>query len=618
MKGIMRFRLSGISLKAQLIFSFLAVTFLVLSVSSYYIYGTTLEIQRNRTKEMSFAQFRQIETNIQSLMREVDKLSKTFLLDGWRNTSNEQTSDVQTFLQEDLLENAEFVPLAMDITNLIVKYVSTYEYLDSIYIFAENGMVIGGSIAQNQSTTVLGKEYPFYSTQLYETVKENYPIPIWIGGLTSGDFMRNKPIEPTLDVKLVSLIRGITPIGFTQMNAEMAVNVKESYLNSMYSRLASIPNGSINIVNLNGQVISSTLQDSIGDAYLFNDQIPTNSQFGSFTANREDESQQVIYYRMSESGWILVEEVPTELYMDNISDIQRFIFGIFVVSIVMIIAFSTLWTNRIMKSFQQLIKGMRHIGRGNIGMMLPKASNQEMSLLIEQFNSMSNGILELITKNEEAEKEKRQLEIEALQSQINPHFLFNTLNTVKWMAAVADAPNIMECMTNLGNMLRPIYYHPSLLWSIEEEIDFVKNYVNIMNYRFGEEISFHFDVSEACIDCQTLRFIIQPLVENALIYGKLKKGIVRVSVLESEGDIILTVEDTKGGMSQEKMEEIRCMLRLQTTDPHTIKGIGLYNVNKRILLNFGDQYGISLRSEEGIGTQVSIRIPKIIGSVQKT
>jgi len=251
-------------------------------------------------------------------------------------------------------------------------------------------------------------------------------------------------------------------------------------------------------------------------------------------------------------------------------------------------------------------------------MMLPKASNQEMSLLIEQFNSMSNGILELITKNEEAEKEKRQLEIEALQSQINPHFLFNTLNTVKWMAAVADAPNIMECMTNLGNMLRPIYYHPSLLWSIEEEIDFVKNYVNIMNYRFGEEISFHFDVSEACIDCQTLRFIIQPLVENALIYGKLKKGIVRVSVLESEGDIILTVEDTKGGMSQEKMEEIRCMLRLQTTDPHTIKGIGLYNVNKRILLNFGDQYGISLRSEEGIGTQVSIRIPKIIGSVQKT
>jgi two-component system sensor histidine kinase YesM len=607
MNGRKRYRLSDISLKVQLVCSFLAVTLLVLSASSYYIYGTTLNIQQKRTEEMSLAQFRQIETNIHSLLREVDKLSKTFL---WE-------SKVQAFLEEEeILDNADFIPYVQEITDLITQYIGNYEYLESIYIFSDNGVVLGGSIAQNQSTAVLGKEYPFYSTELYENVKKNYPNPLWIGGVTSVDFMRNPLAHETMNENLISLIRGGKPIRDMKMNAELAINIKESYLKSIYSRLASIPSGSISIIDDNGQVISSTLQDTIGRPDKFSKQIPTQSQYGSFSAYRENISQQVIYYRMNEPGWVLVDEVPTELYMKDIAAIQHYIIGIFVLSIVLIIAFSTLWTNRIMKSFQQLIRGMRHVGRGHVGMTLPKASNKEMSLLIEQFNTMSNGILELMTKNEEAEKEKRQLEIEALQSQINPHFLFNTLNTVKWMAAVANAPNIVDCMTNLGNMLRPIYYQPTLLWSIEEEISFVKHYVNIMNYRFGEEVTFQFHVSEDCMNYQTLQFIIQPLVENALTHGKLNHSVIQISVMESKGDIVLTVEDTNGGMPLDKVEEINRMLLSETAEANSMRGFGLYNVNKRIRLHFGVQFGVMLESQVDHGTKVSIHIPKILEAKQ--
>jgi two-component system sensor histidine kinase YesM len=612
-KSKKRFRLAGISLKAQLIMSFLAVTLLVLSVSSYYSYEKTLDILKKRTQETTLTQFHQIDTNTLTLLNEVERLSKTFQLE----------SQVQTFLQSIQLPNVDFILLEQDILDRIMQYLGNYNYLDSIYIYTENGMVIGGTKSQNQSSTVLGKDYPFYSTELYRKVKLSFPDTIWSGGTQTSDFMRSlRSSIPTTstNTRLISVLRGVTSLDSSQMNAELVFNLNESYFNLSYGSLLSSPDGAISIVDSDGMVVSSTLAKSIANTYLFNKDIDPQKKFGSFTAVRNGTMEQIIYYRMSKTGWILINEVPTKLYTKDFVAIQEFIAGIFVLSLVLIVVFSTFWMNRIMKSFQQLIKGMKNIGRGKIGLTLPKASNKEIGQLIEQFNNMSTGILDLMNKNEETEKEKRQLEIEALQSQINPHFLYNTLNTVKWMAAVSNAPNIMECITSLGNMLRPIYYDPSPLWSFEEEIEFVKNYVNIMNFRYGEEIVFEFDVPEPFLQCHTLRFMIQPTIENALIHGNMNKGIIRISVSEAGGDLELIVFDTRGGMPQSKVDEVNQAIRLRVNDHHSPKGIGLYNVNKRIQLHFGDKYGIEVKSKEGIETSVFMKIPILYSSpaVQKS
>jgi two-component system sensor histidine kinase YesM len=620
-----RFRLAGISLKSQLILSFLAVTLLVLSISSYYSYEKTLDILQKRTQETTLTQFRQIETNTLNLLHEVDKISRTFILG----------TEVQSFIQIGKLSNADFIPHERDIMSIIVsQYFNSFDFLDSIYLFTEEGMVIGGTGTRDQSSAVLGKQYPFYSTPMYEKIKANFPKQIYSGGYKTSDFMRG-PIASNdpKNARLISVMRGfpsyksnqtsngVTLIGGTQMVAELVVNVNERYLNSIYGGLQSSPDGSISIVDsLDGKVISSTHEDSIGETYLFDKQITRENESGSFSATRNDTREEVIYYRMSETGWLLINEVPTALYLKDIVDIQQFIAGIFVLSLILIVVLSTFWMNRIMKSFQQLIKGMKNIGRGNIGLTLPKASNKEIGQLIEQFNSMSTGILDLMNKNEETEKEKRQLEIEALQSQINPHFLYNTLNTVKWMAAIAQAPNIMECITSLGNMLRPIYYDPSPLWSFKEEMEFVKNYVNIMNFRYGEEIVFEIDIPEPFLQCQTLRFMIQPTIENSLTHGNMNKGVIRVSVSETGGDLELIVFDTRGGMPQSKVDEVNQAIRLRVNDHHSPKGIGLYNVNKRIQLHFGDRYGIEVKSKEGIETSVFMKIPILYSSpaVQKS
>lgn len=582
----------------------MAVTLLVLAISSYYSYTKTLALFRNKTQETTMAQFRQIELNTLTLLREVDKLSNTFLLE----------TKVQAFLQNAKPTNLEFIGLERDITERIIQYLTNYDYLDSIYIFGDNGSVIGGTLAQNQSTNTLGKQYPFYGTPLYAKAKASFPQPIWQGGMTTIDFMRSAIPVGLTNAHLISSLRGIRWIGGSRMNAILVFNVNERYFQSSYGSLQSSPDGSLTIVDGAGTIISSTLTDTIGEAYRFNGDIAADRRFGSFSSSRGGTPEQVIYYRMADTGWLFVNEVPTAHFTRDVVAIQRFIAAVFLLSLLLIVIFSSLWMNRIMKSLQLLVKGMKHVGRGKIGLTLEQASNKEIGQLIAQFNSMSTGILELMQQNEEAEKQKRQLEMEALQAQINPHFLFNTLNTVKWMAAVADAPNIMACMTSLGSMLRPIYYDPSPMWSIREEIEWVKHYVNIMNYRYGDEIRFEIDVPERLLSCRTLRFMIQPSVENAIIHGESRKGLIRLSAEEAGGDLTIVVFDTCGVMAPEKVEELNAKFRLTDAGEQTSKGIGLYNVHKRIRLHYGEQYGIRVQSTEHADTSVIMRIPNIPGA----
>ncbi|MBO7742663.1 histidine kinase [Paenibacillus sp. MWE-103] len=596
-------RLAGFSLKAQLILSFMAVTLLVLSVSSYYSYSRTLELFNKRTRETTLSQFRQIEMNTLTMLREVDKLSNTFLLE----------SKVQAFLQSDRPTDLEFIALERDITERIIQYLTNYDYLDSIYIFGENGVVIGGTLAQNQSTNALGRQYPFYGTDLYARVKESFPQPIWQGGLTTADFMRTSIPAGLNDNRLISSLRGIRWIGGSRINAVLVFNVDERYFNSSYGSLQSTPDGSLTIADDGGRVISSTLTDSIGAPYLFGGEVRAKRGFGSFAADRGGTPEQVLYYRMDDTGWLFLNEVPTAHFTKDVAEIQRFIAAVFLLSLILIVAFASLWMNRIMKSLQLLVKGMKHVGRGRAGLTLEQASNKEIGVLIEQFNRMSTGILELMRQNEEAEGEKRRLEVEALQSQINPHFLFNALNTVKWMAAVANAPNIMECMTSLGSMLRPIYYDPSPFWTIREELAFVKHYANVMNFRYGEEIRLEFDVPEPLLDCRTVRFMIQPSVENALQHGENRNGTIRVSAAESGGELSVVVRDTRGGMPPERVEALNRMLRDAEAGDRPSKGIGLSNVNKRIRLHFGERYGIKVGSAEHAETRVTMNIPAIYG-----
>jgi len=180
-----------------------------------------------------------------------------------------------------------------------------------------------------------------------------------------------------------------------------------------------------------------------------------------------------------------------------------------------------------------------------------------------------------------------------------------------------NAENIVGSLTALGNLLRPIFANNSFNCTIGEEIDYVENYIKIMNFRFGEGVEVTFDIPDILLPCQILRFTLQPIVENAFSHGMKKQnyiGVIKISGYDQGEQIILEVEDNGEGISKEVLDQIKDSLRQLDTEMHKKCGsmsIGLSNVNRRIKLHFGDSYGISIDSNMNGGTKVSIKLPKV-------
>lgn len=231
-------------------------------------------------------------------------------------------------------------------------------------------------------------------------------------------------------------------------------------------------------------------------------------------------------------------------------------------------------------------------------------------------NDLSENVVVLMERRLEDEKQKRDLEYKMLQSQINPHFLYNTLNSIKWMAVTQGADGISEMTTALSRLLRSISKGTSLLVSIREELSLIEDYFTIQRYRYGGTISMEISVEEDSLyESQIIKFTLQPLVENAIFHGIEPKGtagkiIIHVYYVKealSDRHIRIDVTDDGVGMSEEKARQI--LSDHQETGADFFREIGVSNVQKRLQYEFGEQYGITIESVEGSYTTMSIHIP---------
>ncbi|MFS8580785.1 MAG: sensor histidine kinase, partial [Novibacillus thermophilus] len=219
--------------------------------------------------------------------------------------------------------------------------------------------------------------------------------------------------------------------------------------------------------------------------------------------------------------------------------------------------------------------------------------------MLEQINT-------LIKENYEKQLIIKETEYRALQSQINPHFLYNTLNSVTWMAKVNKQEQIASVVESLGNMMRSIVSKKEPLIQIGEELQIVKDYVNIQRVRYKERLQFCLEVDPGLEQFFIPKLTIQPIVENAILHGvgAVTKGKVSVSVLSRQKDIFVVVEDDGPGMNEATVQDIFAgKVKSKGT------GIGLKNIHDRLQLIFGERYGIEVESELENGTKVMFNIP---------
>ena len=261
---------------------------------------------------------------------------------------------------------------------------------------------------------------------------------------------------------------------------------------------------------------------------------------------------------------------------------------------------------------------MHLVATGRNDLVEPVARKDEIGEIYQELEKMMGDIQELTSNmvEEKVQKEKlhthqNEVEFKMLASQINPHFLYNTLETIRMKARVNRQEEIEDLVKMLAKIMRRNIQAGRQMVSLRSEIELIENYLKIQDYRFGDRIESHIEVDPGVdLDMEVMLLIIQPFVENAFVHGleaMPEKGELTVTVSQDEKDVIIRIIDNGVGMPYYKLGDLRHSLNVGENDR---THIGINNVNQRMKLQYGEEYGIKIESRENAGTKVELRIPK--------
>jgi two-component system, sensor histidine kinase YesM len=311
------------------------------------------------------------------------------------------------------------------------------------------------------------------------------------------------------------------------------------------------------------------------------------------------------------TGWTLVGVS----FLDEINSYKKQLSTIYILLALLgfslLVLLSIILSSRISSPIEQLRESMREVERGNFDIDIKVNSNNEVRELAQDCKIAIMKIRDLLEQNELEQDIKRKNELKALQAQINPHFLYNTLDSIIWMAECEMNEEVVEMTTALAEFFRLGISKGSEIVSVRSMIEHIRSYLIIQKMRYKDKLDYSLDISPDIYSFRTLKLLIQPLVENSIYHGLKEKetgGIIKIrGRLSSDRCLVFEVEDNGIGISEESFEQ----LLHNRSDLKTGSGIGLRNVQERIKLFFGDQYGLVYKSVVGKGTIFTITLPAI-------
>ena len=317
--------------------------------------------------------------------------------------------------------------------------------------------------------------------------------------------------------------------------------------------------------------------------------------------------------RSNKTGWTVVGCMSVEELLQKSYEAQRSY--VLIAAVLMIVAL--LFSRQIARSFtypiQRLRDSMKKVQEGNFsGADVEIESENEIGSLTRSFNVMTHRIQELMEQNVRDQEAKRKSELKALQSQINPHFLYNTLDSIIWMAEGKKNEEVVLMTASLARLLRQSISNEDEVVPVSQEVEYARGYLTIQKMRYKDKLEFEISVDPSILNIPLIKLVLQPVIENAIYHGlkyKESKGLLQVKGFMKDGNAVLQVIDNGVGMDEETLAHIY--------DRHKVNyhsnGVGVYNVQKRLQLYYGSEYGITYESKKGEGTTATITIPGIQG-----
>ena len=471
---------------------------------------------------------------------------------------------------------------------LLLKAVMTgAEYMQNIYVFTENGMEFsaGGSLSTpdeqelERYKRLAGEQDVLFSVQ---PARDKYDYPKMM--LTKQlDLGRGKPLCWVV----------------------MSINCRGIY--GIYNEMQRYDAGVIIWDRQAGQEIyRNNLEGLEQGGPGTEEEVAVLAEKEDGTVSRIGKNKVLLMSMQSEvTGWQSIILIPYKQISGQHGKMLSMNAVVLLLLSLTALLLCRILAERFLRNIELLTDAVEGIGKDNLQLNVVITSGDEAEVLYHRFEDMVDRIKEQIIDIRMHEKEKRVLALRALQAQINPHFLYNSLNTIKWMGQMQGAEAVVDAVDALSSIMQ-VNMSKKTYMTFQEELDYLNKYICMKEFQKAARIKFVCKIEEELRQCYILKMLIQPIVENSLKHGGVmedKDGYISISIYADGGDVVIDVEDNGRGLSEEESRDI--LARLQKGD-----GIGLFNIQKRIQLYYGEEYGVSITGEKGIFTCVSLRIPK--------
>jgi sensor histidine kinase YesM len=395
-----------------------------------------------------------------------------------------------------------------------------------------------------------------------------------------------------------SVIRCLKTIDTNEVTAYITVSADVEVLLSIIQQNQLFKNkASIQVVDGTGTIVLDPDQQNIGSGYI-----------------RPNRRQIEVRYRSSFTGWTTVIKLPASYISQGLKSARNYSFLIAFIVIMFSMMLGILMSSYILKPIRNLTNKMALVEGGDFDITLDETVvNHDIKQLYKGFNRMVAEIKKLIQNIYIEKLQVKSSQLEALQFQINPHFLFNTLQTMEAIGEIRNVPEIQIITKLLGDLLRYNLRGENVVL-LEEELDQIDKYFGILKIRFKGKIELNINVSESIRKCKTLKFILQPIVENSIEHGFRNtkgKGMVNIKAQKFQSELKISISDNGAGINTEKLKSITDKLQQISKSNKIASGdfVGIFNVHKRLVNYYGNAYGLEYISREQYGTMVVITLP---------
>lgn len=566
------------------------ITFSVISISIMLIVGMVLYMRFSTLSREEMVQ------STEKLMEQTGENLEDYLM------SMRQISDAVYY---NVIKENDFTTQEQDIrTGMHLLYEANKDNLQTIALYDSEGNLMAAEPVADQKDNIWVEEQNWYVRAEEEIENMHFSTPHIQNLFDDGNLRYYWVISLSRVVELMD--KGVPQLGV------LLVDMDYSAISRMMKQINTFNNGQYYyLCDGNGEIIYHPRQIQISDGISSeNSRAVSEYKDGVYNDTFEGEHRQVVVNTISYTGWKLVGVIPYSAYTYGMLNIRYFIILLMLLMAMMLVLINRVISERISSPILRLNGSVMEYEAGKKPEIYIGGSAEIRHLGHSIQNSYEQ--IDILMKQIVMEQnERRKSELDALQSQINPHFLYNALESITWMVEGERNDEAAFMISQLAKLFRISLSKGRTVITIRDELQHARSYMNIQKVRYKNAFSVAFDVDPDLYDYCTVKLILQPILENAINYGVAGMddyGEIRVTGREKDGVIILAVSDNGMGMSEEEVS-------LVLTDSNRIhkhgSGVGLVNVNNRIQILFGKEYGLVVESEPDVGTTVSIRLPAV-------